>query len=211
MIFEHLAVGVFQCNCFILGCEKTRQAIVIDPGDALPRIVERVEKHGLTVTHIIATHAHLDHVGAMSGLGETTGAPTCMHRDDQFLYDMLATQAALFRLPTPPSGPVTRYIKEGDSIAFGQHRVEVLHTPGHTPGSVCFYMENEQVLFSGDTLFQRSVGRTDLWGGDQGTLLTSIREKLLTLPEETMVLPGHGGQTAIGAEAAQNPFLTNRY
>ncbi|MBI5137306.1 MAG: MBL fold metallo-hydrolase [Nitrospirae bacterium] len=211
MIFEHLTVGMFQCNCFILGCERTRQAIVIDPGDALPSIVERVQRHGLTVTHIIATHAHLDHVGALSGLGQATGAPTCLHRDDQPLYDMLATQAALFRLPTPPSGPIARHIKEGDVIAFGQHRAAVLHTPGHTPGSVCFYMENEALLFSGDTLFQRSVGRTDLWGGDHRALIRSITEKLITLPPDTLVLPGHGARTDIGAEAAENPFLGNGY
>ncbi len=211
MIFEHLTVGAFQCNCFILGCEKTRQAIVVDPGDALDRIEKRVAAHGLTVTHIVATHAHLDHVGAMSGLGQSTGAPTCLHRDDQFLYDQLAMQAALFRLPTPPSGPVTRYLKDGDSIGFGQHRAEVIHTPGHTPGSICFYMESEDVLFSGDTLFQRSVGRTDLWGGDQPTLIRSIRERLVTLPEQTAVFPGHGSGTSIGSEIAENPFLTNNY
>jgi len=211
MIFEHLAVGVFQCNCFILGCEETREAIVVDPGDHLERIIERVEGHGLNVTQIIATHAHLDHVGAMSGLGTHTGAPTCMHQEDQFLYDNLAMQADLFRLPTPPSGPVTRYLKEGDRISWGRHEAQVIHTPGHTPGSLCFFMPGEEILFSGDTLFQGSVGRTDLWGGDQPTLIRSITERLLRLPDETAVFPGHGPDTTIGFEGAENPFLTGRY
>ncbi len=211
MIFEHLTVGAFQCNCFILGCQQTKQAIVIDPGDALDRIEQRLTDHGLTVTHIVATHAHLDHVGAMSGLGEITGAPTCLHAEDQTLYDQLAMQAALFRLPTPPSGPVTRYLREGDDIHFGTHRVHVIHTPGHTPGSLCFYAEKSGILFSGDTLFQRSVGRTDLWGGNHDALLRSITQRLLPLPHKTAVFPGHGARTSIGVEATENPFLTNRY
>jgi len=194
-----------------LGCKQTKQAIVIDPGDALPQIEARLQQHGLTVTDIVATHAHLDHVGALSGLGESTGAPTCLHRDDQFLYDHLAMQAAAFHLPTPPSGPVSRYLKEGDELTFGRHRVSVIHTPGHTPGSLCFYVEKESLLFSGDTLFQRSVGRTDLWGGDQQTLLKNIGERLLPLPEQTVVYPGHGQQTSIGVEKHQNPFLNKNY
>jgi hydroxyacylglutathione hydrolase len=207
VIFEHLVVGAFQCNCFVLGCEETREAIVVDAGDALQGITERLARHGLTVTAVVATHAHLDHVGAMSGLGEATGAPTCLHADDRFLYDDLAMQAALFGLPTPPAGPVGRWLKEGDTLAWGRHRAEVIHTPGHTPGSLCFWMEHESVLFSGDTLFAGSVGRTDLWGGDHGVLMRSIRERLMTLPEGARVLPGHGPATSIGREAAGNPFI----
>ena len=207
MIVEHLTVGAFQCNCFILGCKTTKEAVVVDPGDALPQIEARLKQHGLTVTHIIATHAHLDHVGALSGLGESTGAPTCLHKEDQFLYDHLAMQAAAFRLPTPPSGPISSYLKQGDAISFGKHRLDVIHTPGHTPGSLCFYVENEALLFSGDTLFERSIGRTDLWGGDQGTLIKNINERLLPLPDPTIVLPGHGGRTSIGSERVKNPFL----
>jgi hydroxyacylglutathione hydrolase len=207
VIFEHLVVGAFRCNCFVLGCAETRQALVVDPGDALPAIREKLARHGLTVTAVVATHAHLDHVGALSGLGEATGAPTCLHPDDAFLYRQLAMQAALFGLPTPPSGPVTRWIKEGDSLAFGRHAAQVIHTPGHTPGSVCFWVEGASLLFSGDTLFQGSVGRTDLWGGDHGVLMRSIRERLLTLPPEARVLPGHGPATTLGAEAAGNRFI----
>jgi hydroxyacylglutathione hydrolase len=207
VIFEHLVVGAFDCNCFVLGCSETRQALVVDPGDALPEITERLQRHGLTVTAIVATHAHLDHVGALSSLGEATGAPTCLHREDEFLYRELAMQAAAFRLPTPPSGPVGRWIRDGDALDFGRHRVEVIHTPGHTPGSVCFWVEGGSLLFSGDTLFQGSVGRTDLWGGDHGMLMRSIQERLLTLPPEARVLPGHGPATSLGAERSGNRFI----
>lgn len=211
MIFESLTVGVFQCNCFILGCEQTGEAIVVDPGDQPDEILDIVAGKGLTVTAIVATHAHLDHVGGMVDVHRATDAPTCLHKDDQFLYDHLAMQAALFRLPAPPSGPVTRYIQEGDVITWGGHEAQVIHTPGHTPGSLCFYLPGESLLFSGDTLFQGSIGRTDLWGGDQGQLLKSIRERLLPLPAETAVFPGHGPRTGIAREAAHNPFLAGRY
>ncbi|MFQ5508818.1 MAG: MBL fold metallo-hydrolase [Leptospirillia bacterium] len=207
MIIEHLTVGVFQCNCFILGCEKSREAVVVDPGDQPEMILARVAALGLTVTAIVATHAHLDHVGGMVGVHAATQAPTCLHPDDQFLYDNLKMQADLFRLPTPPGGPVTRYLKEGDEVTWGSHRIDTLHTPGHTPGSLCFYMENEDILFSGDTLFQRSVGRTDLWGGDSALMLRGIREKLMPLPAATQVFPGHGPATHIGVERTENPFL----
>ncbi len=207
MIFEQLTVGAFQCNCFILGCETSREALVIDPGDALPQISARLADQNLTVTAIVTTHAHLDHVGAMSGLAEATGAPTCMHRDDQFLYDHLAMQATAFGLPTPPSGPIERYLSDGDVIQWGAHQAEVLHTPGHTPGSLCFSVPEVDQLFSGDTLFKGSVGRTDLWGGDQPQLLQSIQQRLLPLPDDTTVWPGHGAATQMGLERERNPFL----
>lgn len=209
MIFEHLVVGPFQCNCFILGCAETRQALVVDPGDALETIAGRLAAHGLTVTTIVATHAHLDHVGAMSGLGEATGAPTCLHPEDRFLYEHLGMQASLFGLLTPPSGPVTRWLKDGDTLTWGRRRAEVIHTPGHTPGSVCFWVEDRALLFTGDTLFKGSVGRTDLWGGDHPTLMRSIRERLLTLPADARVLPGHGPGTSLGREADGNPFIAS--
>ena len=207
MIFEHLTVGAFGCNCFILGCKQTKEAIVVDPGDQPELILAKVEEAGLTVTAIIATHAHLDHVGGMHGLNAATDAPTCLHKDDMFLHDNLAMQAQLFGLPTPPAGPITRHVDEGDVLTWGTHSMHVLHTPGHTPGSLCFYMEDQDILFAGDTLFKRSVGRTDLWGGDAAKMLTGIREKLMPLPEATHVFPGHGPATTIGAEKAENPFI----
>lgn len=206
MIFESLRVGLFQCNCIILGCERTRSAIVIDPGDEGARITALLRQKGLTAIYAVHTHAHLDHIGGTKDVAENTGALTGLHEDDLFLRDNLARQAELFGLPTPPTPEISFFLKDGVALTFGTHRMEVLHTPGHTPGSVSFYVP-EIGLVTGDTLFAGSVGRTDLWGGSHTTLIQSIRKQLLSFPEDTVVYPGHGHQTTIGKERNTNPYL----
>jgi glyoxylase-like metal-dependent hydrolase (beta-lactamase superfamily II) len=199
-----------------LGCEKTREALVIDPGDDPEAILEVLRRHDLKCRGILHTHAHLDHVSATSQLAEATGAPILLHVADQPLYDNVELQAQMFGFPTPRTMPVDRLVADGDEVAVGDHSGEVLHTPGHSPGSLCLHMpESEgedrilrpQCVFAGDTLFFGSIGRTDLWGGDYGQIIRSIHERLLTLPDETIVIPGHGPQTTIGKERAANPFL----
>jgi hydroxyacylglutathione hydrolase len=207
MIFEHLTVGPLQCNCFILGDVATGEAIVVDPGDEADRILAQVRRHRLTVKAIVQTHAHFDHVGASGPLGEATGAQICLHRDDTFLYDNLAMQAKLFGVPVPQAAPVSRWYDHGEEVKAGGLALSVIHTPGHTPGSVCLRMAIEGVLFSGDTLFCGSIGRTDLWGGSYEQIMTSIKERLLILPDETVVYPGHGPETTIGDERRSNPFV----
>jgi glyoxylase-like metal-dependent hydrolase (beta-lactamase superfamily II) len=207
MIFEHLTVGPLQCNCFILGDEATRDAIVVDPGEEADRILALVARHRLTVRTIVQTHAHFDHVGATGPLRDATGAEVCLHRGDTFLYENLAMQAKMFGVPVPKAAPVSRWYGHGEEVKAGGLAMGVLHTPGHTPGSVCLLMAAEQLLFSGDTLFCGSIGRTDLWGGSYEQIMTSIKERLLTLPDDTVVYPGHGPETTIGDERRSNPFV----
>ena len=211
MIFEQIAVGPFQCNCSIIGCEKTKEAIIIDPGDEAETIIALVQKHGLKPKYLLHTHAHLDHVGATKLVKDQCRGEICLHRDDQFLYDNVAMQASLFFLPTPPTTKVDQYVEEGDALQFGKYKIEILHTPGHTPGSVTFYLvaENKPLLFTGDTLFLGSIGRTDLWGGDYATILKSIKTKLFDFDAQTKVYPGHGPATTLGQEKNSNPFLIN--
>jgi hydroxyacylglutathione hydrolase len=215
MIFQTFPVGALQCNCVILGCETTREALVIDPGDEVDRILRALKEGGLTLRGIVHTHAHLDHLGATAPLARATGAPIYLHSDDLPLYEHVPEQAALFGFPTPPTMPADRYIRDGESLSWGTVSAEVMHTPGHTPGSVCLRVpwtgdrpggEPERV-FAGDTLFAGSIGRTDLWGGDFDRILASIRDRLLSLPDETVVWPGHGPATTIGRERRENPFL----
>jgi glyoxylase-like metal-dependent hydrolase (beta-lactamase superfamily II) len=205
MIFERLAVGPLQCNCYILGDERTREALVIDPGDEAGRILAVIGRHRLTVRAIVQTHAHFDHVGATAPLREATGAEVCLHPDDRQLYDHLPMQAEWFGLPAPEATTITRWCEDGDEIKAGSVSLGVLHTPGHTPGSVCLGASG--LLFSGDTLFCGGVGRTDLWGGSYEQLMASLQQRLLALPEETMVYPGHGPESTIGRERRTNPFL----
>ena len=207
MIFEHLAVGPLQCNCYVLGDEQTREALVIDPGDEVERILAVIASHRLSVRAIVQTHAHFDHVGATAPLRDVTGAEVCLHRGDEELYRHLPMQAQWFGLPAPPAAPVTRWCEDGDELKAGGLSLGVLHTPGHTPGSVCLAMPQQQMLFSGDTLFCGGVGRTDLWGGSYEQLMTSLQQRLLTLPDETVVYPGHGPETTVGHERDTNPFL----
>ncbi len=209
MILEHFPVGPLQCNCIIVGDERTKQAVVIDPGDELERITDCLRRHDLHVASIVATHAHIDHVGALAELKRSTGSAVLMHEADIPLYRQLAQQATWLGVPSPPIGEVDDQLVDGGRIEFGAKTLEVSHTPGHSPGSVCLTLAQDRpILFAGDTLFAGSIGRTDLWGGSLEQILKSIRFKLLTLPDDVLVIPGHGPQTTIGAERRTNPFLT---
>lgn len=218
MIHEVLPVGWLQCNCSIVGDPETREALVLDPGDDADRILAILAKHSLTVRAIVSTHAHIDHVGGLQKLHLATGAPVLMHGDDFDLYRGLDMQAAWLGVRPPETAKIDQQLREGDTLRWGRFAATVLHTPGHTPGSVSLYLPphagkveaataEEGKLFAGDTLFAGSIGRTDLWGGSMPQILRSIHEKLLALPDATLVYPGHGLATTIGQERETNPFL----
>ncbi len=242
LIHEIIPVGMLQCNCSILGDPTTREAIVVDPGDEVDAILEILRRHDLKVRAIVSTHTHIDHVGGLAGLHRATGAPVLIHKDDLELYDHLEMQANWLGVATPTVMSIQDFVKEGDTVRWGGYAARVLHTPGHTPGSISLVVERgtdassfgsgdqhgvhehghvhspatkrpldsageTSRLIAGDTLFQGSIGRTDLWGGSFKDILKSIHDKLLTLPDETLVTPGHGANTTIGAERAGNPYL----
>ena len=216
IIHEVLPVGLLQCNCSIIGDAQTREALLVDPGDEADRILEVLARHALTVRAIVSTHAHIDHVGGLRKLQQLTGAPVLMHGDDLELYRHLDMQAAFIGMRAPDAANVDNLLREGDTLRWGRFSASVLHTPGHTPGSISLYLPPEKglitgqgpgKLLAGDTLFAGSIGRTDLWGGSLHQILQSIHQKLLVLPEETLVYPGHGLSTTIGEERASNPFL----
>jgi hydroxyacylglutathione hydrolase len=208
MILETFTVGPLQCNCVILGDERSGSAIVVDPGDEVERIVAALQRRGLRAVAIVATHAHIDHVGALADLKKQTGAPARLHEADVPLYEELALQAQWLGIEPPSMTTIDAGLDESTGIAFGTSKLDVLHTPGHSPGSVSFILPSEvPMLLSGDSLFAGSIGRTDLWGGSFDELMSSIRKKLMTLPDETTVLPGHGPKTTIGEERRSNPFL----
>ena len=243
---------MLQCNCSILGDPETHEAIVVDPGDEVERILEILRAQQLNVRAIVSTHTHIDHVGGLARLHAATKAPVLIHEADLELYRHLDMQAQFLGMRTPESMRIEDFVKEGDSVRWGAYAARVIHTPGHTPGSISLLVEREltdaQVdadharpqsakasaeahlrahvvghsgeamparervlgpgrLVSGDTLFQGGIGRTDLWGGSMKDILSSIREKLLALPDDTLVIPGHGDNTTIGAERAENPYL----
>ncbi len=205
MILMRLIVGPLQVNCYILADEKTKEAVVIDPGDDVRDILKIIENKGLTVKSIVNTHAHFDHVGANKELKEATGAELLLHEADAALLTSSTGQAVMFGMKGAVSPPADRYLKHGDVITAGEVALKVLHTPGHSAGGIC--LQEEGIVFSGDALFAGSIGRTDLPGGDLMTLINSIKEHLLTLPDETRVFPGHGEDSTIGAERKENPFL----
>jgi glyoxylase-like metal-dependent hydrolase (beta-lactamase superfamily II) len=207
MIHEILPVGVLACNCSILGDERTHEGIVVDPGDDISDILRIIERRRLRITMIVITHAHIDHIGGAQQLKEATGAPVLMSADDLPLYDRIDVQAAWIGMPAPRRVAIDTPAREGDRLRSGSLELEVLDTPGHTPGSISLWMPSEKRLLSGDTLFRDSIGRTDLPGGDSRQILRSIRDKLLPLPDDAVVIPGHGETTTIGREKEFNYFL----
>jgi hydroxyacylglutathione hydrolase len=222
-----IPVGMLQCNCTILGDLENGEALVVDPGDETERILELLARNKLKPKAIVSTHAHIDHVGGLTKLRRATGAPVMMHRDDLDLYQIMDEQAAFLGVERPETGEVDQLLKEGDVLRWGGLAANVMHTPGHTPGSISLYLPAEAgkvvagaasksanavdvpQLFAGDTLFAGSIGRTDLWGGSMKTIMDSLRGKLMQLPDETVVHPGHGPWTTIGEERESNPFLTH--
>jgi len=257
LIHITIPVGMLQCNCSIIGDPLTREALVVDPGDEVTRILDLLGRRRLTVKAIVSTHAHIDHVGGLSKLHQYTGAPVLMHRDDLPLYQAMDVQAAFLGVLPPDLTEVDQLLKEGDVLRWGSLEAQVIHTPGHSPGSVSLFLphdagrvsltdkgiqaearagsadgategadfdESENAddventvsdkteirvpqLLSGDTLFKGSIGRTDLWGGSMEEIMDSLRDKLMQLPDATIVHPGHGPMTTIGQEREVNPFL----
>lgn len=207
MIHEILPVGPLQCNCSIIGDETTRDAMVIDPGDNIADVLAIVQKHKLQVRQIVITHAHIDHVGGAMKLRQATGAPILMNQNDYALVKMLDVQAAWLGMKSPGQVEIDRSVGDADKVEAGPLVANVIHTPGHTEGSVCVYFPAQQKLIAGDTLFAGSIGRTDLPGGSYDKIMRSLHEKVLALPDETLVVPGHGPLTTIGNERASNPFL----
>ena len=207
MILETFPVGILRCNCTILGDETTREAIVVDPGEDVPEILTRLAKHKLTLKQIIITHGHIDHVGGAVKLKRVTGAPIFLNQYDLPQLAMMEVQAGWLGVETPEVAPPDASADDGAKLGLPNITGEVLHTPGHTEGSICLYFAPQQLLIAGDTLFAGSIGRTDLPGGDGRKILRSIRERLLTLPDPVIVIPGHGNKTTIAEEKATNPFL----
>jgi len=207
MIHEVLPVGMLQCNCSIYGDETTREAIVVDPGDEIESILERIQLHGLMVKAIVITHAHIDHIGGANKLKHATGAPVNMNQNDTGLQKMLEFQAAMLGMQPVEQVEIDQDAKDGAKLVIGATEIYVMHTPGHTQGSICLWMPSDSKLIAGDTLFRESIGRTDLPGGNGKQILQSIHDKLLKLPGETLVIPGHGDPTTIEHEAENNPFL----
>jgi len=213
LVRRSFSVGMLGCNCSVVVCPDTKEALVVDPGDEAPRVLEALAAEGARAVRIVHTHAHFDHVMGTGEVAARTGAEVLVHADDRWLWDRVKLQTEMFGLPCPagaqPPEP-TRELAGGEALAFGRREAHALHTPGHTPGSLCFFLERAgetPIVFAGDTFFRRSIGRTDLWGGSAEAIERSIRERLFTLPDETVVVAGHGPETTIGEERASNPFV----
>lgn len=212
MILERAAVPPFLKNGFVIGCEQTHEGVLIDPGDEVDQLLDAAARHRLTITNILLTHAHLDHITGVGRARAALDVPVWLHRDDNFLYERVVQQGIAFGFKVEKQPPVDRFYQGEGPLRFGRYLVRVLHTPGHCPGGVCLAVsrdgESGATLFVGDTLFAGSIGRTDLPGGNPDTLLRSIRDVLFSFPDETIVWSGHGPETTIGHERRTNPFLT---
>jgi glyoxylase-like metal-dependent hydrolase (beta-lactamase superfamily II) len=207
VIRETFPVGPLQCNCTILGDEASGEAMVVDPGDNIPQILSRLAHHNLTLKQIIVTHGHIDHIGGAARLKKATGAPIFLNQNDLPQLAIMDQQAAWLGVPTPEILPPDGSLEDGATIGIASHTARILRTPGHTEGSICLHFAPENLLLAGDTLFAGSIGRTDLPGGNSNQILRSLHDRLLTLPDETNVIPGHGPATTIGEERDSNPFL----
>jgi glyoxylase-like metal-dependent hydrolase (beta-lactamase superfamily II) len=212
MILESAAVGPFFKNGYVVGCERTKKAVFIDPGDEVEQLLDVIKSRELEVTHILLTHAHVDHVSGVAEAKRALGVRVYLHKDDQSLYDNAVRTGMMFGLTVEQPPPVDRYYEAADPIVFGDYTVKVFHTPGHCPGGVCLAIARSgdtsaPHLFVGDTLFAGSIGRTDLPGGDYDTLLRAITETLFSFPDYSIVYSGHGPETTIGRERATNPFV----
>jgi hydroxyacylglutathione hydrolase len=207
MIHEILPVGPLRCNCSVIGDETTREAMVIDPGDDIEDVLAVIRKHNLQVKQIVITHAHIDHVGGAMKLRAATKAPILLNQNDYELLKMLDVQAAWIGVADPGKVDIDQSITTGETVSAGQHTAQILHTPGHTEGSICLYFAADKKLIAGDTLFAGSIGRTDLPGGSMQKIMRSLHDSVMALPDETVVVPGHGRLTTIGEERESNPFL----
>ena len=207
LILETFPVGPLSCNCSIIGDPVSRKAILVDPGGDEGKIIDRLFDLDLQVDLIIHTHAHLDHFLASGKMKETTGANLALHQEDLFLWNNLENQCQMFGIPYKKTPPPDQFLEHDEEIGIGKVKGKAIHTPGHTPGSMCFLFESKKFLIAGDTLFQGSIGRTDLWGGNFQKIEQSIKEKLYTLDEEIVVITGHGESTSIGREIRTNSFV----
>src|ERR1041384_6225325 len=210
MIHEILPVGPLQCNCSVIGDDVSHEAMVIDPGDDIEDVLAIVRKHKLQVKHIVITHAHIDHVGGAMKMRAATGAPILLNQNDYALLKMLDEQAAWIGMDSPGKVDIDQSVGQADTIKAGSLVATAIHTPGHTEGSSCLYFPAERKLIAGDTLFAGSIGRTDLPGGSFEKIIDSLHARVLALPDDTVVIPGHGPATTIGEERATNPFLNRR-